>query len=71
MYAKLLKTYRGKKVGRIIETNESEFAYLLKNNAAVKVEKQVTETKEEKTAETRETKEVAAPKPKRKRKPKL
>ena len=71
MYAKLLRTYRGKKVGAIIEATEKEFAYLLENKAAVKVEKPVIETKEEKAVETRETKEVAAPKPKRKRKTKL
>ena len=70
MYAKLLKTYRGKKVGRIIETTEKEFAYLLENKAAVNVENPVIETKEEKKVETRETKEMAAPKPRRKRKTK-
>lgn len=74
MYIELLKSFMGKKPGRIMEIEDKFWPYIFQNRIGVQVaapklqvkeEKIERETKEDKTAETRETKEE---KPKRRRK---
>ena len=74
MYIELLKSFMGKKPGRLIQIDEKHLDYIVRNGIGIRVaapklqakeQKIQRETKEEKTAEVRETKEE---KPKRRRK---
>ena len=73
MYIELLKSFMGKRPGRLIQIDEKHIDYIVRNGIGIRVaapklqakeQKMERETKEEKTAEVRETKEE---KPKRRK----